>query len=708
MRRFPQIFHPTSGSTLRIWKIVVLAVLALVLVLTSCQSEPEESNLVTIIIGPDLVDCVGVAPQKCMQVKNQVNEDWTLFYDQIQGFEYEEGFEYILVVEMMVVENPPADGSSLVPKLVRIVEKEPVSETGAAEEEQSASNGRPIQPEIENLGYPLGSLGNEKFTLQSGAWRREAAVADPDIQVQSIELGPYRAYGELDEDSSRDGAVILVVTDENGTKHYELSAVLNRQDGLQALPSVLLGERIHVRDLRIEKGALVIQVDSFTESDPACCPSTSSEYRYRVVNGDLVQESETELQAPEMRTVLSEPPRRLRYTPGKRLSAVEGELSFNQIDRFIRLGLAGQLMEVSIDSPDSNVVLSISGSSDGSVLVSAAERLIEWSGELTSTQDYIIRAVAIGPDTGYVLNINTSGEGGRRRMIPPEPYFKPLGDGIIYARRGPGLGYEIAGILETGEAIHITGKNLGVTAETRWWRVCCFDGQEGWVRDDSGQVIGSTEGLSISEVPSEVTPEPIVAEIPPENGTDDFVYLTFNEGQDPDWTNQVLEILSIYDVPATFFASGKNMRLYPDVLERQINQEHQVASLAVYAHSQTDQDREVLLEDLRFASSNLSEQDRLCVRPGVSTLDPVTMAVLEEQGYKVFMWDLNSNDYLNPGVVEITEQVLAKVKPGSHILFHDGGEDREQTIEALPQILEELIDRGYQFARTCNTGSETE
>ena len=150
------------------------------------------------------------------------------------------------------------------------------------------------------------------------------------------------------------------------------------------------------------------------------------------------------------------------------------------------------------------------------------------------------------------------------------------------------------------------------------------------------------------------------------------------------------------------------MRRYPDVLQKQINQEHQVASHAVYAHSLTGQDREVLLEDLHFASDNLSEQDRLCVRTGVSTLDPVTLAVLEEQGYRVFMWDLNSEDYLNPGVVEITEQVLANVKPGSHILFHDGGDDREQTIEALPQILEELIDQGYQFARTCNTGSDPE
>jgi heat shock protein HslJ len=78
----------------------------------------------TIHVGPYLVDCTGVAPQKCMLVREDPKDDWTYFYDQIQGFDYEPGFEYELVIREDRIENPPADASSLQWTLVEVVSKE--------------------------------------------------------------------------------------------------------------------------------------------------------------------------------------------------------------------------------------------------------------------------------------------------------------------------------------------------------------------------------------------------------------------------------------------------------------------------------------------------------------------------------------------------------------------------------------------------------
>ncbi|MGD9148145.1 MAG: META domain-containing protein, partial [Anaerolineae bacterium] len=75
----------------------------------------------TIYVGPYLVDCEGVAPQKCMLVKEGPNDDWTLFYDQIEGFDYEPGYEYELRITEEQVENPPADASSIRWVLVEVV-----------------------------------------------------------------------------------------------------------------------------------------------------------------------------------------------------------------------------------------------------------------------------------------------------------------------------------------------------------------------------------------------------------------------------------------------------------------------------------------------------------------------------------------------------------------------------------------------------------
>ncbi len=76
-----------------------------------------------IYVADHLVDCEGVAPQKCMLVKDKIVDDWTTFYDQIEGFDYEEGYEYLLNVKIKTIKNPPADGSSLKYTLVEVFEK---------------------------------------------------------------------------------------------------------------------------------------------------------------------------------------------------------------------------------------------------------------------------------------------------------------------------------------------------------------------------------------------------------------------------------------------------------------------------------------------------------------------------------------------------------------------------------------------------------
>ncbi len=80
----------------------------------------------TFYIGAEQADCVGVAPQKCLLVKEDPAGDYQFFYSNIVGFEWEAGFEYELRVRVTEVENPPADASSLSYELIEVVNKTPV------------------------------------------------------------------------------------------------------------------------------------------------------------------------------------------------------------------------------------------------------------------------------------------------------------------------------------------------------------------------------------------------------------------------------------------------------------------------------------------------------------------------------------------------------------------------------------------------------
>lgn len=66
------------------------------------------------------VDCVGVGPQKCYLIKDTQYEDWRFWYGEIEGFEFEEGYAYELLVREKTIENPPADASNIELELVEV------------------------------------------------------------------------------------------------------------------------------------------------------------------------------------------------------------------------------------------------------------------------------------------------------------------------------------------------------------------------------------------------------------------------------------------------------------------------------------------------------------------------------------------------------------------------------------------------------------
>lgn len=72
-------------------------------------------------IKPELIDCVGEAPQRCMQIAEREDGEYLLFYDQIAGFEFVEGISYVLDVRVEDVFDPPADASSLSYTLVEVI-----------------------------------------------------------------------------------------------------------------------------------------------------------------------------------------------------------------------------------------------------------------------------------------------------------------------------------------------------------------------------------------------------------------------------------------------------------------------------------------------------------------------------------------------------------------------------------------------------------
>lgn len=97
----------------------ILITILTVALFFSCSKDNEK----ILFVSDVKMDCTGVAPQKCLQIKEKESENWTYFYTDIEGFDYEEGYTYKIKVEVSEVENAPADASSLKYTLLEVIEK---------------------------------------------------------------------------------------------------------------------------------------------------------------------------------------------------------------------------------------------------------------------------------------------------------------------------------------------------------------------------------------------------------------------------------------------------------------------------------------------------------------------------------------------------------------------------------------------------------
>ena len=91
----------------------------------SCKKENERFGTKIFIVAAQKTMCTPWygTPHLCLQVKESANDPFRGFDENIEGFNYVEGFEYTIEVKVYDIKNPPADASSKRYVLARIIGK---------------------------------------------------------------------------------------------------------------------------------------------------------------------------------------------------------------------------------------------------------------------------------------------------------------------------------------------------------------------------------------------------------------------------------------------------------------------------------------------------------------------------------------------------------------------------------------------------------
>ena len=192
-----------------------------------------------------------------------------------------------------------------------------------------------------------------------------------------------------------------------------------------------------------------------------------------------------------------------------------------------------------------------------------------------------------------------------------------------------------------------------------------------------------------------------------------LVALTFDDGPDPDWTPRVLDILKREHVPATFFIVGENALTQRGLLERLVNEGHEVGS-HTYTHPNLADasNREVAFQlntTQRLFQAFTGRSLRLFRAPYFgdaepSTADEIGPALMaQNRGYVSVGLHVDPGDWKRPGVQAIVDRTVEGVeasnpeRSGNIVLLHDAGGNRAQTVAALPILVETLRAKGYRF-----------
>jgi cellulose synthase/poly-beta-1,6-N-acetylglucosamine synthase-like glycosyltransferase/peptidoglycan/xylan/chitin deacetylase (PgdA/CDA1 family) len=254
-------------------------------------------------------------------------------------------------------------------------------------------------------------------------------------------------------------------------------------------------------------------------------------------------------------------------------------------------------------------------------------------------------------------------------------------DALLTLRSGYDLLYK-----GRGEVLSVAGES-GIGA-----RALSFDGDHNLVMDQS--IVSFPKSTTVSRWGAR---------------NDKVIALTFDDGPDPTYTPQILDILAENNVKATFFIVGAAGAVNRDLVKRIYDEGHDIGN-HTFTHVNAG---EVAANHLRLelnATQRLFEavvgvQTKLFRPPYARDLEPQTIDAADvlklsaSMGYLTIGMSIDPKDWARPFAAQIVASTVAGAKKGEGnvVLLHDAGGVRTATIQALPEIIDRLHAEGFRF-----------
>ena len=194
--------------------------------------------------------------------------------------------------------------------------------------------------------------------------------------------------------------------------------------------------------------------------------------------------------------------------------------------------------------------------------------------------------------------------------------------------------------------------------------------------------------------------------------------LTFDDGPDAQFTNQILDVLKEKNVQATFFVTGTSIENNIPVLKRIYNEGHEIGN-HTFTHPNLEivsENRErIELRSTRLLIESVVGHSTLLFRaPYITDSEPKKISQIKSLSVAHNEGFISVTTYIDPydwekGIAadSIVARTIARQHLGNIILLHDAGGDRSKTVEALPRIIDHFKKNGFEFVTVSSLMNKT-
>ncbi len=186
--------------------------------------------------------------------------------------------------------------------------------------------------------------------------------------------------------------------------------------------------------------------------------------------------------------------------------------------------------------------------------------------------------------------------------------------------------------------------------------------------------------------------------------------LTYDDGPNDPYTEQLLDVLARHEAKATFFLIGRYVKQRPDIARKIVASGHTIGNhtwnhpcLIFCSSAETRRQ----LADTQKAIEDACGVRPTLFRPPFGGRRPGTFSIARELGLEPIMWRVTCYDWNATSNESIERNARRQIRGGEVILLHDGGHkafgtDRSHTVKATDNLLHEYRGRGFEFASVAN------